>query len=121
MCHFLLALPLLALPVFWMLPLAVALPVYGAVAGLSAVIYWYAMRAMRQPVQNGIEGMAGEIGEVVGCGDDGLLVNVHNEIWRAVCAGIPLREGDRVEIVGNDRLLLRVRQLDAEARYFRTH
>lgn len=118
MCHVLLILPLLALPVFWMLPLAVAVPVYGVVAGLSAAVYWYAIRAMKQPVLNGVEGMVGEIGEVVECGSQDLLVRVHNEIWHAVYAAIPLCKGDQVEIVGNDHLLLRVRQLGAEARFF---
>jgi len=35
-----LGLPLVALPVFWILPLSAALPVYGVVLGLSAAIYW---------------------------------------------------------------------------------
>jgi hypothetical protein len=62
MCHLLLALPL---PMFWICPLSVALPAYGAAAGFSAVIYWYAIQAMNRPIQNGAEGMVSEIGEVI--------------------------------------------------------
>jgi membrane protein implicated in regulation of membrane protease activity len=119
MCHVLLALPLLALPVFWMFPLAIALPIYGAVAGLSAVTYWYAVQAMNRPIQNGLDGMVGEMGEVVERGSEGLLVKVHNEIWPAVYAEIPLHKGDQVEIVSVDHLTLRVKKPDLDARYFR--
>ena len=48
--------------------------VCGAVTGRSAVICWYATRAMKRAVLNGLEGMIGEIGEASDCGSRGLLV-----------------------------------------------
>lgn len=118
MCHLLLALPLLALPLFWIVPLSVALPAYGVVTGLSAVIYWYAIQAMNRPIQNGAGGMVGEIGEVIETRDGDLRVRVHNEMWQAVPLGAPLCKGDYLEVVGVEELTLRVQKLDLDARYF---
>jgi inner membrane protein len=116
MCHFFLILPLVALPVFWIVPFAVALPVYGAVLALSAAIYWYAILAMRRPVQTGAEGMVGEIGEVIESRGANLFVRARSEIWRAESAA-RLREGDRVRVVAVEQLTLRVQKLETGARY----
>ncbi|MBI4205491.1 MAG: hypothetical protein HY527_10740 [Betaproteobacteria bacterium] len=114
MCHVLLILPLLALPVFWIWPLSAALPVYGAVLGLSAAIYWYAIRAMRQPKQNGADGMIGETGHIV-VGDLGELhVQVRSELWDAVPT-VPVRQGDQVKVVAAERTKLRIQKLEARA------
>lgn len=118
MCHLLLALPLLALPLFWIFPLSVALPSYSAVAALSAVIYWYAIQAMNRPIRNGAEGMVGEIAEVIEIIDGDLRVQVHNEMWHAVSPGIAPCKGDSLEVVGVEQLTLRLRKLDLDARYF---
>ena len=112
MCHVLLILPLVALPVFWILPLSAALPVYGVVLGLSAAIYWYAICAMRQPKQNGAEGMIGETGEIVITDLGELHVQVRSELWDAVST-IPLRQGDPVKVVAAARATLRVQKLEA--------
>ena len=39
MCHLVLALPLLALPVFWLLPLGAAILLYGATLAVAAGVY----------------------------------------------------------------------------------
>jgi inner membrane protein len=80
MCHLLLILPLLALPVFWTFPLSSAISVYGAVTGVSLLIYWYALQAMKRPVETGMEGMIGEIGSVVEVSGAELVVQIHNEM-----------------------------------------
>lgn len=113
MCHLLLILPLIALPVFWIWPLYAALPVYLAVAGISGVIYWYALRVMRQPGQNGAEGMVGETGRIV-VGELGEMhVQIRNELWSAV-SPVPLHEGDRVKVVGAEGTRLQVLKLEAD-------
>jgi len=111
MCHVLLLLPVLALPVFWIMPLTSATAVYGVVLGLSVTIYCYVVYAMRRPVLTGAEGMIGETAQFVACGDTEFLVQVRNEIWSAACAS-SLREGDRVKIVAVKGLTLRVEKLD---------
>ena len=118
MCHLILLLPVLALPVFWLMPLALAVPVYGIVLGFSAAIYWYAVQAMRRPVQTGSEGMIGETGEFVESREADFLVRVRSELWRAGC-GSSLREGDQVKVVAVEGLTLKVQKLDSRARDYR--
>lgn len=107
-------LPLLALPVLWMWPLAVSGPVYVAIAVISAAIYCYAVLAMRRPVGTGAEGMIGATGKVVESRDGRLVVQIGSEIWNAR-SGVTLREGDRVEVLGIERLVLAVKRPDATA------
>lgn len=112
MCHIALMLPLLALPVFWMWPLAVSGPVYVVIAAVSAAIYWYAVVAMRRPVETGAEGMIGATGKVAEARGRDLVVRMGGETWNARSAGT-LREGDRVEVIAVERLVLVVKGLDA--------
>ena len=65
MCHLLLFLPVIALPVLWLLPLSVALPIYGLAVALVLWIYVLAVRTARRPAMTGAEGMIGEHGRVV--------------------------------------------------------
>ena len=119
MCHLLLSLPLLALPVFWLLPLPEALPIYGAVSGVSLLIYWYALQALRRPVETGMEGMIGETGMVVEASGPELLIQIRNELWHATSDRAVLRNGDPVEVVGSRDRTLTVRELDPRERLFR--
>lgn len=115
MCHVVLLLPLLTLPVFWILPFALALPVYGMLVVASAVIYWQIMQAMSRPVQNGAEAMVGEIGVIMESQEKDLLVCVRSEIWHATCP-TSLRQGDRVKAVAvGEHLTLQVQQLDVKS------
>lgn len=114
MCHFLLILPLVALPVFWIWPLSAALPFYLTVAGVSGMIYWYALRAMRQPKQNGADGMIGETGRIVVDELGEMHVQIRNELWSAISPA-PLHQGDRVKVVGAEGTRLRVLKLEAGA------
>lgn len=47
MCHLILLLPLLALPVFWLIPQSAAIPVYIAVLIVSGGAYYLAFRSVR--------------------------------------------------------------------------
>jgi membrane-bound serine protease (ClpP class) len=114
MCHIALMLPLLALPVFWMWPLAVSVPIYAVVAIVSAAVYWYAVLAMRRPVETGAEGMIGATGEVVESRGTSLVVQIGSEMWNGRSAAT-LHEGERVEVIAVERLVLVVKSLDAPA------
>lgn len=109
MCHLILMLPVLGLPVFWVLPLSEALPVYGVILALSILVYVYVMRAMRHPVETGTEEILHSTGKVIEVGAKDIRVRVHSEMWRAVSAE-KLQPGDLVEIIGIDGLQLRVRK-----------
>ena len=109
MCHLILMLPVLGLPVFWLWPLWEAVPVYGGILVLSILVYVYVIRAMRHPVETGAEQILHSIGKVVEVGAKDTHVRVHSEIWQAVSAE-KLKPGDAVEIIGIDGLKLRVRK-----------
>jgi hypothetical protein len=50
MCHLALLLPLLGLPLFWVWPLDLALPVYAVLLLVSAGVYYrYGIRAQDTP------------------------------------------------------------------------
>ncbi len=108
MCHLVLLLPVFALPVFWLLPLSWATPVYAAVAVVSLIFYSYAFKAMRQPRLNGAEAMVGETGSIVDAGESGATLFFHGELWRADVEGAPLVPGDEALIVGIKGLRLKI-------------
>jgi len=110
MCHLILLLPLLTLPLFWVVPLSVAVPAYGAVLIVSGGVYYLAVRAMRRPVQTGREALLNSKGVIVGM-DGRISVRCHGELWTAECAE-EVEAGDIVEIIGVEGLKLRVRPLD---------
>ena len=114
MCHIALLLPLLALPVFWIWPLSVSVPVYAVVVIVAALVYWYAVLAMRRPVETGAEGMIGQTGEVIEVHGTGVVVRIGSEIWNARSPA-SLRKGDNVAVIAVERLVLMVKRLDEPA------
>lgn len=116
MCHLILFLPLLALPVLWLLPLGVSAPLYGVVVALSAVIYALALRAMRMPVCTGAEALVHATGTVRSVDGCKAAVWVQSELWSAESGSEPLAEGDQVEVTAIDGLTLKVQKLPAQAR-----
>lgn len=110
MCHLLLLLPVLALPVFWLWPAWVAVPVYGAAALISGVLYWYAWKSARMPKLNGAEGMLGARGRVVQRGERSVTLFFHGELWSAEARGETLVVGDEAVVEGIEGLRLRVRK-----------
>jgi len=111
MCHIALLLPILALPVLWIWPLAVSAPIYGGMVIIAALVYWYAILAMRRPVETGVEGMIGATGEVVESHGASLVLRIGGEIWTGRSA-TALRKGEHVEVIALDRLVLVVERRD---------
>ena len=115
MAHLTLLLPLVGLGVFWLLPLPLAVPASLAILLVSGTVYVLALRAMHGAVRTGAEGMAHKAGRVIDADGTCGRVEVEGEIWNAV-ADEPLRQGERVEVVGlGDGLTLRVRRTGAAA------
>ena len=100
--------PLLALPVFWLLPLSIAAPVYAVVIAVSAAIYGLIFKSMRKPVRTGKEGIIHAIGVVEDASGDMLEVRIQGEHWTARCADEHLQPGDKIEVVSIDGLTLGV-------------
>ncbi|MGD2141035.1 MAG: NfeD family protein [Burkholderiales bacterium] len=107
MCHLILLLPFLALPIFWLLPLVTAASLYSVVVVLSVLVYYYSVKALRLPVSTGREALLHSVGEVVAVTPKTLQVRVHSEIWGAR-SDQPLVEGDRVEVIAIKGLRLEV-------------
>ncbi len=111
MCHLVLLLPLLGLPVFWIFSLPIAATSYTVILALSLWLYYYVIKAMRQPVETGSEGLLRRVGTVV-AGDSGRpRVYVASEYWNARSSDA-LKPGDRIKVVGLDGLTLRVNRID---------
>jgi membrane protein implicated in regulation of membrane protease activity len=111
MCHLILLMPLLMLPVFWLLPLPVAGTLYGLTVALSAWLYYFTWRAMRRPVVTGTEELLHRTGTVIDTANGTIRVRVQSENWSAESMD-ELRAGDRIKVVGIEGLTLKVRSLD---------
>ena len=107
MCHLILLLPFFGLPVFWLWPLSVALPVYLVILLLSVWVYYYTIAAMRRKVIVGPETLLYSCGEVVSTPAGGLGVRVQSELW-SVSSADDLKAGDSIEVVGVNGLTLSV-------------
>ena len=110
MCHLILLLPIVALPVCWLWPPVYALSVYLVILGFSVWVYYYAARVMRRRVVIGPEMLLHDQAEVVSADADGLRIRLHGELWRAESPE-SLRHGDRVEVVGITGVTLRVKSV----------
>jgi len=111
MCHLILLLPLIALPIFWLVPLTPALLIYGAVLLVSVWTYWYVMQSMRRPVVAGREELLHATGRVLDAHGKAARVRIHSEIWSALSED-RLRPDDAVEVLDIDGLKLRVRKVN---------
>lgn len=115
MCHLVLALPFLALPLLWLLPLEASVALYGVVVAITAVVYVLALKAMRMPVSTGTEALLHAIGTVRSAEGRKATVWIQSELWSAESRSEGLVEDDRVEVLAVDGLTLKVRRLDASA------
>ena len=74
---------------------------------LTGVMFYLTVQSMRQAPQSGIEGMQGEIVEVVESSGTRGRVQYHNTLWYAV-AREPIAVGEKVRVIGNQGLRLSV-------------
>jgi membrane protein implicated in regulation of membrane protease activity len=107
MCHLVFIAPALALPIFWLVPLSVAIPAYGAVLVLTALIAWPVVAAMRRPPLNGMEGMIGAKAEALTELNPHGLIRCQGEVWSATAEQL-IPAGERVRVVAVERLHARV-------------
>ncbi len=104
MCHLILLMPVLGLPLFWLLPLGYALPTNIALWLVSVFLYWLIRKAMRKPIQDGFQSLIGTEAEVVSkralAHSAKYLVRAkgEGELWSAYSRDT-LQPGERVTIV----------------------
>lgn len=93
----LMVLPVVALPVFWLLPIGSAIAVFLVCVLLSGSMFWLMRRTDKMPVATGAEALVGQEVKVVSrmrsLGPPVYRVRASGEFWRA-------RTEDAVE-VGN--------------------
>ena len=102
-CHLLLAMPVIALGFFLLLPLPVALPTYTAAVGFSMFLYRKVLQAMRQPPQSGWQTLIGREAVVVSDIVPEAQIPCHGEVWSAISQRRLVR-GEKVRIVGFEGL-----------------
>lgn len=110
MCHLILLLPVISLPVLWLLPLPIALPMYGLGLVFALWVYVLAVKTAGRPVTTGAEGMIGERGRVMRVEGRSAMLQIHGELWFAEAAGEPLAVGETALVVGIDGLRLKARR-----------
>ena len=109
MCHLIFLLPVIGLGGFAISPLEVALPLYGLVVGISALLYLVVWRALRLPIETGIEGMIGKEAEVIEELTPEGVIRHRNELWSAEAVE-PIGQGEKVIIMAVDGLVATVRR-----------
>jgi membrane protein implicated in regulation of membrane protease activity len=113
----LMALPLIALPVFWLLPLGQAILVYLLSLLLSGWMFWLMRRNKKYRVVTGKEGLIGQEAEVVSKsttrGKAEYTIRVEGELWMARSYN-GVQPGEKVIIIGNEgnRLVVKHKSRD---------
>ena len=115
MCHLILIMPLLALPVLWLLPLGEGVAAYAGVLGVSVVVYRLALKAMHAPLQNGPGTLLHATGTVRAVQGRRGAVWVASELWSADFGDAIPAVGDRVEVVRVEGVRLTVRKAPVAA------
>jgi len=113
MCHVILFLPVLALPIFWLVPLEVAVPVYLLITLFAIALYWLVARSMGRRPGAGRESLIGEEAKVVSTLSPGdhaqYLVRAQGELWSADSPDV-LKIGELVNVTAVDGIRLLVRR-----------
>lgn len=119
MCHLILLMPVLALPIFWLMQLNMAIPIYLVILLISGLFYRLIVKSMRKQPQTGSESLIGTVAEVVsklGPADHAqYLVRSRGELWSAN-SNDALRNGETVSIVAMEGIRLVVRRNSHPAR-----
>lgn len=113
MCHLMLVMPVLALPVLWLLPPGEGIALYAVVLFVTGAVYWLAVKAMRVPLMSGTETLLRSVGSVRFADGRRGSVWVASELWSAESRDAPLAIGDAVEVIGFEGLRLIVRKVNA--------
>jgi membrane-bound ClpP family serine protease len=94
----------------WFLPLALAAPTFVVLIAAAVLFYAYLAKVARRRAMTGLEALQHALGQVRDVQGESAAIWVNSELWLAK-GGDGLRIGDRVEVVGAEGLLLRVRSV----------
>jgi membrane protein implicated in regulation of membrane protease activity len=109
MCHLILLMPVLTLPIFWLMPLDLSIPIYIVIVLISGLFYRLIARSMSRRPETGSESLIGAKAEVVSKLKPGgmaqYLVRSQGELWSASCPDV-LSAGEMVNIAAVDGIRL---------------
>jgi membrane protein implicated in regulation of membrane protease activity len=118
MCHLLLFMPAIALPIFWIIPLSISVPIYMVIVITSGVLYWLIANSMRRIPRIGVESLVSTDAEVISKINPGhraqYLVRSQGELWSARCPSV-LEIGEIVRIAAVDGISLLVNHKDKDS------
>jgi len=100
MCHLVLFLPVIALPVFWMFPYSTAMTIYLVIMGISLLLYFLIFKAMMMKPRVGIEAMLGKTGVVIKDIAPEGKIQYATEIWNAIADGKNFSAGEKLLFTG---------------------
>ena len=86
--------------------LALALPTFVVLIAATFLFYGYRVKVARRPMMPGLEAMQHALGRVRSLQGDTAAIWVNSELWSAQ-SGEELHEGDEVEVMAVEGLLLR--------------
>ncbi len=113
MCHLILLMPVVALPIFWLMPLNMAIPIYIIISLIAGFLYWLIAKSMGKQPETGSESLIGAAGEVISkLGPENhakYLVRSQGELWSANSPDL-LQTGETVSIEAVDGIRLVVRR-----------
>jgi len=98
MCHLILFLPAFALPLFWVLPFGIALPLYLFILTISFFLYFKVFQAMHQGIKTGQEAMLKKKALVIEDINPEGKIQYAGEIWDAQGEGKKFLKGEQVLI-----------------------
>jgi len=105
--------PVLALPIFWLMPLELATPIYIVIALITALLHWLIVKSMGRQPETGSESLIGATAEVVSqfgpAHHAQYLVRSHGELWTASSPDA-ITTGETVSIAAVDGIRLVVRR-----------
>ncbi len=109
MCHIMLLMPVLALPLFWVLPPSQSIPIYVLLTVASGLLYWRISSSHKRPLQAGKESLIGTEAKVISslkpASEAQYLVRSAGELWGAMSRDV-LQPGDTVSITSVEGIRL---------------
>jgi len=99
---------------FWGMPVGWIIPLIGVTVILAAILTWLGIKAQQEKVTTGYQGYIGEIAEVREALNPEGRVFFQGTYWQAL-SQIPIAPGEKVRIIGADRLVLVVEPLTTPA------
>jgi len=106
--------PILALVLFYFLPIGTALPFYLVILVVAAFCYVIMFQSMRAKAKTGLKAMIGGEALVVADIDPEGKVKIKDELWAATAGGKNIAAGQKVRIVKIQGLVLVVESLAQE-------